>query len=121
MTHMSTPITAIIKLDRQDFFTLDRAKERGLTSPITSITCGDTFDIHVQTSNASEMANFIQYVIWNQHEMDFTDGTETHVVDSEGNQSECIWDVLGEEYSVENVQKKIVNEFLLKSKKFAVA
>ena len=35
-------------------------------------------------------------------------------LDREGNQSECIWDVLGEEYSVENVKKKLVDEFLLK-------
>ena len=116
---MSTPLTAIIKLAREDFHMISRASEKGWSSLITSINCDGTFDIHVQTSTASEMANFIQYVIWNQYEMDFTDGTETHVVDSEGNQSECIWDVLGEEYSVENVKKKFVDEFLLK--KVAVA
>ncbi len=116
---MSTPLTAIIKLAREDFHMISRASERGITQLITSINCDGTFDIHVQTSSAEDMASVIQYVIWDQYEYGSVDGLETFLIDSEGNKSECAWDVLGEEYSFENVQKKFVDEFLLK--KVAVA
>ena len=116
---MSTQNTAIIKLAREDFHMISRASERGLTKQITSINCGDTFDIHFTMSSEFAMANLIQYVIWDQYEYGNTDGLDICVVDSEGNQSESAWDLLGEEYSVDNVQKKFVDEFLLK--KVAVA